>query len=651
MKMGRKVYLDNKPKEEALNELLDALEKCSFFEIESEEVSVADSLGRITYEPVYANISVPHYRASAMDGVAVISQKTFGASETSPVTLEIGTDGVIVDTGDPMPDAYDAVIMIEQINFLDANEKQFQIIAPAIPWQHVRAIGEDMVKKEMILPSGHEIRPYDLGALITANIRSLKVKAKPKVAIVPTGDEIVEPKNDLKPGEIIESNSSVMAGLLLGWYAVATIFPIIPDNYQQLKEAVKKASAENDIVIINAGSSAGRDDYTADVIEELGSVYTHGVAIKPGKPVVLGIVGGKPVIGIPGYPVSSALTFEVFVKPLIYKKIGMAMQQRDKVKVKLTKPLYSTLGQEEIIRIKIGKVGEELIAVPLERGAGIIMSLVRADGIIKIPRFSEGIAEGEEVEAEFFRLREDIEKAILICGSHDMALDVLNDLLRITYPGFSLSSSNVGSFGGIASMKRNETHAAGMHLLDTATGEYNISYIQKHFPNEDMLLINLVYRQQGMMVAKGNPFNIMTIEDLTKKNVKFLNRQKGAGTRILLDYLLEKKGIKNSEISGYSKEEYNHLAIAAAVAAGSADVGIGIKAAAQALDLDFIPLTEERYDICIRKEFLNDIRIVGMLEIINSQQFKERVQALGGYGTQKTGKIIWASFPVKEAKA
>lgn len=644
--MGRKIYLENKPWDEALEEFIKALEKEGFFTINEEEIPIDDSLGRITARPVFANSSSPHYRASAMDGVAVISEKTFGASETSPVILELGKEAVVVDTGDVVPDGFDSVIMIEHVNFID--DKKIQIIASSFPWQHVRAIGEDMVKQEMIIPSNQEIGPYHIGAMIAGNIKNVKVKAKPKVAILPTGDELVEVGTDLKPGDIVEFNSRVMSGLTQQWHGTARILPITKDNYEEIKNVVKKALVENDIVVINAGSSAGRDDYTASVIEELGKVYTHGVAIKPGKPVVLGIAQGKPIIGIPGYPVSAALSFELFVKPLIYKKLGRSMDEREKVAVTLAKPLYSTLGMEEMIRVKIGQVGEKLVAAPVERGAGIIMSLVRADGIIRVPRLSEGLEMDKPIEAELLRPLKEIKNSLLMCGSHDLTLDVINDFLHRLFPGYSLSSSHVGSLGGITALKRGEAHAAGMHLLDTQTGGYNVSYIKKYLPNEELLLVNLVYREQGLIVPKGNPLSIQGVEDLIKPGIKFINRQKGAGTRILLDYLLAEKGINPREITGYQKEEYNHLAVAAAVASNSVDVGMGIKSAAKALDLDFVPIIEERYDICIPKVFLLDNRVNKMMQVITNQDFKIQVESLGGYSTRQTGQIVWASFPVEE---
>ncbi len=644
--MGRKIYLENKPWDEALEEFIKALEKEGFFTINEEEIPIDDSLGRITARPVFANSSSPHYRASAMDGVAVISEKTFGASETSPVILELGKEAVVVDTGDVVPDGFDSVIMIEHVNFID--DKKIQIIASSFPWQHVRAIGEDMVKQEMIIPSNQEIGPYHIGAMIAGNIKNVKVKAKPKVAILPTGDELVEVGTDLKPGDIVEFNSRVMSGLTQQWHGTARILPITKDNYEEIKNVVKKALVENDIVVINAGSSAGRDDYTASVIEELGKVYTHGVAIKPGKPVVLGIAQGKPIIGIPGYPVSAALSFELFVKPIIYKKLGRSMDEREKVAVTLAKPLYSTLGMEEMIRVKIGQVGEKLVAAPVERGAGIIMSLVRADGIIRVPRLSEGLEMDKPIEAELLRPLKEIKNSLLMCGSHDLTLDVINDYLHRLFPGYSLSSSHVGSLGGITALKRGEAHAAGMHLLDTQTGGYNVSYIKKYLPNEELLLVNLVYREQGLIVPKGNPLSIQGVEDLIKPGIKFINRQKGAGTRILLDYLLAEKGINPREITGYQKEEYNHLAVAAAVASNSVDVGMGIKSAAKALDLDFVPIIEERYDICIPKVFLLDNRVNKMMQVITNQDFKIQVESLGGYSTRQTGQIVWASFPVEE---
>ncbi|MEW6623675.1 MAG: molybdopterin biosynthesis protein [Bacillota bacterium] len=642
----RKVYLENKPWQEALADFLAALEPEGFFVIEDEEIKADNSLGRITSVPVTARMSSPHYRASAMDGIAVNSAKTFGAAETNPILLEVGVDAVVVDTGDPIPDGFDAVIMIEQVNFLEGNKAR--IIAPAVPWQHVRAIGEDVIKKEMILPSNHLIGPYDIGAMTAAGVEKVMVKVKPRVAILPTGDELVSPGEEIKPGGIVEYNSKVMAGLTYEWHGEPVIYPIIKDRFEEIKSSVLKALQENHMVVINAGSSAGRDDYTSAVIDQLGMVCTHGVAIKPGKPVILGIVHGKPVIGIPGYPVSSALTYEMFVKSLIYKKLGRLFAERPKLEVSVAKPLYSTLGLEEMIRVKIGKVDNKFVAAPLERGAGVMMSLVRADGIVKVPRLSEGIEIGVALEADLLKPLKQIEKAVLICGSHDLTLDVINDLLHRAGGGYSLSSSHVGSLGGISALKRKEAHCAGMHLLDTKTGEYNIPYVEKHLAGEELLLVNLVYRQQGLMVARGNPQNINSIESLMIPDIRFINRQKGAGTRILFDFLLEKAGIQGKDVAGYQKEEYNHLAVAAAVAEGVVDVGMGIMAAAQAMDLDFIPLIEERYDICIPKAYMEDERIRQLLGVISSMQFKREVEKLGGYRTDRTGEIVWSNFRIEE---
>ena len=299
------------------------------------------------------------------------------------------------------------------------------------------------------------------------------------MAIIPTGTELVLPGQGLKPGKIIESNSLVLAGLVEEWGAQATRRSPTPDDYDQLKKAIRDAVAEHDIVVVNAGASAGRRDFTASLVADLGKVIVHGVAIRPGHPVVLGVVDGKPVVGVPGYPVSAALTLELFVRPLICRLLGIAAPKRSVLDAVMTRKVFSPMGEEEFVRVKVGKVGDNLLVTPLPRGAGATMSFVRADGIVRIPRGSEGIQEGQPVRVELLSSLEQIENAIVVIGSHDLALDVLANRLHQQYPERTLSSSNVGSLGGLVALSRGEAHLAGSHLLDEETGEYNVSYVKR----------------------------------------------------------------------------------------------------------------------------------------------------------------------------
>ncbi|TYO94755.1 molybdopterin biosynthesis protein [Desulfallas thermosapovorans] len=640
--MKRDVYLEDKPLEEAQQEYLAHLAGVGALAPgPSEVIAVEEGAGRVTAAPVYARTSSPHYHAAAMDGVAVRAADTFGASDATPKKLTLGAPAAVVDTGDPLPPECDAVIMIEDVHFIDENV--FEITAGAVPWQHVRVIGEDVVATEMIVPANHRLRPVDLGGILAGGLTEIAVHPRPKVALLPTGTELVQPGVPLKPGDIIEYNTRVLGAMVAEWGGSPQRREITVDDYQALKERLEEAVAECDVVLINAGSSAGREDYTAELIGELGRVLTHGVAIKPGKPVVLGEVAGKPVIGVPGYSVSAVLAAELFVKPIIYSKLGAVPPVREKTNAIVSRKIVSPMGTEEFVRVKLGQVGDKIIATAISRGAGVIMSMVRADGILRVPRLSEGYNAGESVTVELMRPLAEVRETTVIIGSHDIALDVLANHLRQKYPFATLSSAHVGSLGGLSALKRGEAHCAGTHLLDEETGDYNVSYIKRLLADQPVVLVNLVYREQGLIVAPGNPHGIRGVEDLAARGLSYINRQRGAGTRILFDFKLKERGIDPDDIKGYEREEYTHMAVAAAVASGSADAGMGIRAAAKALGLDFVPVVEERYDLCIPGIYYDTPYIKRLLEIMIEPAFQKEVQGLGGYDLRDCGKIMYDS--------
>ena len=638
--MKRDIYLSDRPLEESLQGYMEMLRSQGALRPgRSEKIPVEKAAGRVTSAPVFAANSSPHYHASAMDGIAVRSADTFGASEKTPKTIRLGETAMVVDTGDPLPEGCDSVIMIEDVHF--TAEDVFEIISAAAPWQHVRVIGEDIVATEMIVPANHRIRPIDIGGLLAGGITEIYVHPSPRVALLPTGSELVQPGSELKSGDIIEYNTRVFASLVEEWGGRPVRFDIAVDKYDLLKDLIGKAVEQNDIVLVNAGSSAGREDFTAEIIGELGSVHTHGVAIKPGKPVILGIIAGKPVVGVPGYPVSAVLCMELFVRPIIYGMLGSVAPSRPHMDALASRKIVSSLGVEEFVRVKLGQVGQKVIATPISRGAGVIMSLIRADGILRVPRLSEGFNAGQTVSVELLRPLEEVKETAVVIGSHDIALDVLANFLRVAYPGASLSSAHVGSLGGLNALKRGEAHCAGTHLLDEETGDYNVSYIKRLLPDRKMVLVNLVYRDQGLMVARGNPWGIKGVQDLAGEGVSYINRQRGAGTRVLLDYKLKELGVDPEKIQGYEREEYTHMSVAAAVAGGSADAGMGIRAAAGSLGLDFISVAEERYDLCIPAEYMETPYIARILEVMKTGEFKAAVKKLGGYDLRDCGKIMW----------
>jgi putative molybdopterin biosynthesis protein len=657
--MKKNIYLESTPLEKALDVWQKSLQREGLLKpLAPESVQVTDSLGRVTAEALIAKISSPFYHAAAMDGYAVRFAETFGASETHPVKLRMGEQAFYVDTGDPMPGDFNAVVMIEEINRIRNGKSEvaaqgaatetagsadyIEIIEPATPWQHVRTIGEDIVATELILPENHKIRPMDIGALLAGGHTEIMVRRRPVVAVIPTGDELIEPGRPLSRGSIIEYNSRVLSGLVHEWGGEPVRFAIVPDDIRKIKGAVKKACDSADLVAVNAGSSAGSEDYTARAIQELGEVVVHGVGIKPGKPVVLGIARGKPVLGIPGYPVSAFITFDLFAGPLIHLWQGVEKKAPERIRAKLSRQVASSLGQEEFVRVKVGVVGEKTIATPVSRGAGVIMSLVRADGIVRIPSLSEGAGAGAEVEVELLRHKDEIRDTIVCIGSHDNTLDILSNILKKRHPQFSLSSAHVGSMGGLMALKRGEAHMAGTHLLDEETGLYNIPFMRRLLPGKKIVLINLTYRVQGFVVKKGNPRGIRGFEDLTRDGVVFVNRQSGAGTRLLTDKHLRELGIEPSRITGYEREEYTHMGVASAVLSGIADTGLAILAAANALGLDFVPVAKERYDLALPADFMKLEMVGALLDIIrNDVEFRRTVTDMGGYDLSDMGKVMY----------
>lgn len=639
--MPRQMYLEDLPLEEARRRFWAAVEQGgAVAPLPGEDVPLAEALGRVTAAPVFARNSVPHYHAAAMDGIAVRAEDTLGASETAPVRLVLGAQAVWVDTGDPLPAEMNAVIMAEHVQELAAD--RLEILAAVAPWQHVRAMGEDVVATEMVLPENHALGAVDLGALAAAGHTTVPVRRRPRVAILPTGTELVEPGSPLVPGAIVDFNSVVLAAQVREWGGAATRLPITPDDRRLILDRVSAALATHDVVVVNAGSSAGSEDFTVSVVRELGDVLVHGVAIRPGHPVILGVArDGTPLIGIPGYPVSAILTSDLFLRPLVYRLLGQVPPERPILRATMTRKLLSPMGEDEYVRVKLGQVGDRLMAAPLSRGAGVIMSMVRADGIARIPRFSEGVHAGADVEVALLRRPEEVRQTVVAIGSHDLALDLLSNELARRAPGASLASANVGSLGGLIALSRGEAHLAGSHLLDEATGEYNVAYVQKYLGDRRVVIVTLAGRVQGLIVAAGNPRRLAALADLARPDVRFVNRQRGAGTRVLLDYRLRQEAIAQAAITGYEREEYTHLAVAAAVASGVADVGLGILGAARALHLDFVPLFQERYDLVIPREHYESALLAPLRETLRGARYRGQVQALGGYDVSEMGRVAW----------
>jgi putative molybdopterin biosynthesis protein len=689
------VYLHDIPLPQAQSRLESALRDADLWRVLGVEAIPLDenALRRTLAEPVWAVTSSPHYHASAMDGFAVRAGETAGALQTKPVSLQIPDQARYLDTGDPLPSGFDSVIPIENTEALDEHGEltdairdpaSIRIRASVAPWTHVRPLGEDIVATELVLPAGHILRPADLGAIAAAGHTEINVARKPRVAILPTGTELVPIGTKLKPGDILEYNSLVMAAQVKDMGGEPTRFPITIDDFDRICERVQEAAQDHDLILLNAGSSAGAEDFSSKVVEKLGQLLVHGVAVRPGHPVILGVIARRseaptkqsqgtskhelaaspapqvprndmiPIIGVPGYPVSAALTIEIFVEPLMAQWLGRRPNELPTESALLTRKITSPGGDDDFVRVAVGRVGKKLLAAPLSRGAGVITSLVRADGLVLLPWGTQGAEAGEQVQVRLYRPKAELDKTIFCIGSHDMTLDLIAQFLA----GHDrrLASANVGSQGGLVALRRGEAHLAGSHLLDPETGEYNLSYIRQYLPGVKVKVVALVGREQGLLVKRGNPKGIKGLEDLSRPEaesvrpgsrrageaarVRYVNRQRGAGTRVLLDYQLNLLGIDPDSIIGYNQEEYTHLGVAAAVASGRADCGLGIAAAAKALELDFVPLFQERYDLVIPKEFAQSDLLAPLFSVLENEEFRAAVSALPGYDVSVMGNLI-----------
>lgn len=639
MDKDRSIYLETIPIQEAIQTVQDNLERGKI--LGTETIPTSESRGRITATPIYAKFSSPTFHSAAMDGIAVKAESTFGAREGNPIELKENRDFVYVNTGELIPGDKDSVVMIEHVNQIDSQTVTIEI--SSFPWQHIRKIGEDIVATELILPQNHKISAYDIGALLSAGIWDLEVKKAPLIWVFPSGDEVLDfqDKPTPKSGEVLESNSQVLKTLAEKWGCELQRSAPVADNEEELESAVDRGlNSQAEIIVVCAGSSAGSKDYTRKVFEKKGEILVHGISAMPGKPSLIARSENKLLLGAPGYPVSAVICFEKLLYPIVCWLQNKSIQKRPQVPLYLTRKVPSKLGQDEFVRVSIGKVGDNWIGTPLARGAGVMSSLTKAQGMVRIPSHLEGWGTNHEINAELFVNEQDLYNILVCIGSHDNTLDLIkNELMGLENP-LNLASTHVGSLGGLQAIQQECAHFAGCHLYDPESRDYNFPFLEKYLPGKELRVLNLCIRHQGLIVAKNNPKGINNLRDLTREDVRFINRQRAAGTRILLEDRLKDESIDPREITGYEQEEYTHMAIAVNVATGAVDCGMGILTAAQALDLDFIPIAKERYDLILDAKYLNDQKLETLLNLINNPEFKTKIQNLGGYETYLTGQFV-----------
>jgi len=586
-----------------------------------EKIPIMQAVGRVVAKPVYSKYAVPEVNISAMDGIAVRSRDTVSAGDRAPVTLDRFAR---VNTGTIVPPEFDAVIMIEDT--WETGDK-FQIRKSAAPSQYVRHAGEDIRENRLVLPRGHLIRAFDIGALATYGITQVEVKAV-NIGILPTGSELVPLGVRPKPGQVVESNTIMAQVFLSSMGAHCTRLSIVPDDPPLIADALSSAIRSNDLVIISAGSSAGTRDFTAKVISSLGELLFHGVAVLPGKPVMLGRIEGKPVLGLPGYPLAAQTILREFAAPLL-ESWGFAPALRYPVRVRLSQPLNSELGFDVFVPVFVGRIGSTLWGIPHHRGHGVQMATVKANGFTHIPPSREGYEADSELDIFLTTDPGSIERTLIFSGSLDPAIEELANLVHDE--GLFIHASNVGNIGALLALKRNACHAAPMDLPALSLLP-ECRFLMQHLPAQDVAFVNIATIEQGIASRNG-----LVLEDLFK--VRFINTRKVTPTRMVFDALLSSRGIESSRIDGYLHEVNGPQAVAAAIRNGFADAGVCTSSVAETYGLQFVPIANEDYELAVKREMLNDPRICTLISLIKSPMYKSLLEKTGGYDISQTGLI------------
>ncbi len=622
------IYLEKRSLEDALfiwEKKLDEIKVSKL--LKDEEITSLDCAGRIASREVNAKKCSPSQNVSAVDGFAVKVEDTFGCDINNPKFLKIGIDAKYVNTGEPIKASFNAVVMVEDV---EIEKDKIRILKPLSFYENVRTVGEDIVTMDVLVRANEKILPQHIGALIQGGVDKVHVKELPRVLIIPTGEEIIKPFEEIQSFEFYDSNSYMIKEMLNEWHASSFIYGILPNDEKRIKEVLEENYDNYHLFIILGGSAKGSKDLIPNIIKSTGELIVHGVSIQPGKPIALGLFRGKPIIGMPGYPVSSFVDARIFLKTAIEKMQRTYRKEFQCVKAILKRPMPSEIGTREYIRVKLTSFNNNMVAVPIKGGASPISSVSNADGILTIPENLEGFEEGTEADVELLVEKEDIEKQILFIGSNDPVLEKAFNIFNMEYAPYHFGVISSGSLGGLLSLERSECQLTATHLFDESSRIYNDPFIRK-VVNRDIIVYKFLKREQGLILRREDTKRIKSIEDIAKHNVVFVNRQKGSGTRVFLDYILKEKGIDTNLINGYENEEFTHIAVANAVKEGIADCGMGIRYVADIFDLGFIPIQEEDYDLVFAKDFYFSENGKALIKIIESKKFQNFISKLKGY--------------------
>ena len=630
-----------------------------------ERLRIQNASGRVLADDVFSEIDVPGFDRAAMDGYAVIAESTFDVDDRNPAKLKVlgeveagnaapysltKGEAFEIATGAPMPNGADAVVMVEYTRRVGDSVEAYRSVTPG---ENVTGTGSDIMTGELILRKYQLITPREVGLLAAAGVAEVSVYAKPRVAIFSSGNELIEPGDPFTFGEVYDTNGPAVMASVAECGGEPKFLGILPDDYSKVRERVKVALEDSDIVISSGRTSSGPGDLFYRVVDDLGEpgVLVHGLTLKPGKPALIGLVDGKPIFGLPGYPTSALMIFHVLVAPIIRRLTNMAESRPDTVEATVPLKFFKARGRRELLPVQLLTAPDGgFIAYPMQSGSGAISSFSMADGFVDLPETQEYVEEGEKLKVQLFG-RGISPPSLVTVGSHCVGLDIAFSLLRENDSSFLGRAINVGSVGGFRAVGRGETDFAGVHLQDEETGEYNLPFIQRFHLERSAYLVRGYDREQGLIIKRGNPKKIHGIEDLIRNEVSFINRNKGSGTRLLIDMHLTKLASSRGndlapltrQIRGYSYEAKTHSAIAAAVRNDRADVGFGIRTVAEVPGLEFIKLDDEKYDFLIPTDRMNKKSVVAFLSLLKSKEFSDALQrrAPGLTVNSQTGTVLF----------
>lgn len=611
-----------------------------FYRREVEQVPLSECYGRVLARNVYSKVDVPGFDRASMDGYAVKAKDTWGADEEEPKSLKIA--GVIhagrqpsvavepgtaveIATGAVMPRGANAVVMVEHT---DTAGEIVNVRKPVSPGENVMHTGADVMMGELVLREGTRLTPREISVIAAVGLSVVSVYRRPRVGIISTGDEIAAPGTALKPGQIYDVNAYAVGAGVLEDGGVPVYLGIVRDEPQAFREALAAASQKVDVILTSGSTSAGASDMMSGTVTGMGRVLVHGIKIKPGKPTIIGEAGGRPFIGLPGYPSSALTIFNEVAAPLIRYMAGLREADLPRVGARMAVRARSEGGREVLQPVGIIRSADgSLAAYPIEKGSGAVTSLLDADGYVEIGEHTHVLEEGEPVEVTLFSDKIAFPD-LLIIGSHCLGIDIITEMMAAK--GYSVRSINVGSAGGLRAIRKGIADVAGVHLLDES-GVYNRPFLA----GIDGDLVKGYVREQGIILPKGNPLKIQGIADLIGKRI--INRTAGSGTRTLLDLELKKLAAERhvpvdeiiEAIEGYDVEAKTHSAVASAIMTGKADAGLGIRIVADQNGLDFVPLRNEEYDFVIRREQADKPAVKAFLEILRSDEFRSRLKTLG----------------------